>query len=157
MDTCEHMQETRELPLPVVNADTVSDYHNSGVHSLLWTRSWMRSWCLKETSNNKKKELSNLLNALQLGKARFYLLVSITVALLSPLLDFKLAMELPSKEQTLIERLRSGGSFWSTAAAKKRTACQSAQRAPQTAPSQHASGSSGMIRVTEDPSDGIRQ
>lgn len=46
-----------------------------------------------------KKELSNLLNTLQLGKAVFYLLVSIGVALLSPLLDFKLAMELPSKKR----------------------------------------------------------
>lgn len=51
----------------------------------------------------KKRGLSKLLNTLQLVKALFYLLASIIVALLSPLPELELTMELLSKEQPLIE------------------------------------------------------
>lgn len=46
---------------------------------------------------------------MQLVKALFYLLASIIVALLSPLAELELTMELLSKEQPLIEPCESAG------------------------------------------------
>lgn len=60
----------------------------------------------------KRRGLSNLLITLQLLKALFYLLASIIVALLSPLPELKLTVELLSKEQPLIEPCEvAGGPF----------------------------------------------
>lgn len=66
---------------------------------------------VKEDRKNSKKKrgLSNLLNTLQLVKALFYLLASIIVALLSPLPELELTMELLSKQQPLIEPCESTG------------------------------------------------